>query len=160
MFISILFFLLLLSKASESCMRFSTMRLSSCIIKLLLGNEQLITVLLFNCMVAPSLLFSMWFGIGIRAAVLFCANDTMESVANNKVKITFGYLLISLFHYVQFVECTLVSACIFIVLTQCPGKIVLAGEILLCAHVQIVVSCIVQDAFYCLYGRYTYWAGR
>ena len=65
--------IMLLSMQGVSCRCLPTIRCSSCIMKLLLGNEQRITVLLSNCSVAPFLLFSMWLGIGISAAVLSCA---------------------------------------------------------------------------------------
>ena len=71
--------------------------------KLLPCSEVVIVVFLSSCVVAPFLLFSMWLGIGIRAAVLFCASDGTKIVAHNMTNNGLSSECIVLFFYVQFV---------------------------------------------------------
>ena len=46
-----------------------------------------------------------------------------------------------------FIECIPITLCIAVVLAQCGGEVVCAREILLCAHIEIVVVRIVE---YCI----------
>ena len=61
---------------------------------------------------------------------------------------------------VPFVQCLLVSAGIGLMLCERMRKIVCAGEILLCAHIQVIVMRIVQHAFDGMDRCYADWSGR
>ena len=49
--------------------------------------------------------------------------------------------------YIPLVECLLIAAGVGVVFAKCSGKVMCAGEVFFCAHVQVVVLLVVQYAF-------------
>ena len=58
--------------------------------------------------------------------------------------------------YLPFVEGIPVALSVAVVLAQCRGEVVCAGEILLGAHVEVVMVCVVQYGIQSNRGRYAY----